>query len=184
MSEGGATYRLARDRPGTGIHERCEPSLAVQILGAASVFPLRVRNSRCPLGDNGGMAKREAYGRDTDLTRRVIGAAIEVHRCLGPGLLERAYESAPSYELGLRGLQHVRQVPLPIRYKGILLHEEYRIDLLIEDRIVVELKCVEKLLPIHSAQVMTYLRLGSFPTGLLLNFKATMLKHGIRRFAH
>ena len=119
-----------------------------------------------------------------DLSHELIGAAIDVHRALGPGLLESAYEGAFAHELGLRGIPHVRQKPMPVPYKGVLIETGYRLDILAEDRVVVELKAVERLLPIHSAQLLTYLRLGKFPLGLLLNFHVLKLVDGIERVSN
>ncbi len=115
------------------------------------------------------------------LTEKVIGLAIEVHRQLGPGLLESAYEECLCLELQEAGLAFRRQVPLPITYKSIRLDCGYRLDLLIEDQLILELKSVEGLLPIHEAQVLTYMRLSGVHTGLLLNFNSAVLKSGIRR---
>ena len=115
------------------------------------------------------------------MTEQIIGAAIEVHRALGPGLLESAYEEWLCYELSLAGLTVRRQVPLPVIYKGIKLDCGYRLDLIAGESVVVELKTVEKLLPIHHAQLLTYLKLGGFKTGLLLNFSSAVLKDGIKR---
>lgn len=111
----------------------------------------------------------------------VIGAAIEVHRRLGPGLLESVYERCLIYELDKRGVGARTQVSLPIRYDGMELDAGYRIDLLIEEGLVVELKAVEKVLPIHKAQLMTYLRLGGYRLGLIINFFVPLLKDGITR---
>lgn len=119
-----------------------------------------------------------------DLSHELIGAAIEVHRELGPGLLESAYEGAYSHELTLRQIPHVRQKQMPVTYKGILIDAGYRIDILAEERVVVELKAVEKLMPIHSAQLMTYLRLGKYPLGLLMNFNVLKLVDGIERVSN
>lgn len=119
-----------------------------------------------------------------DLSHDLIGAAIEVHRELGPGLLESAYEGAYSHELTLRQIPHVRQKQMPVTYKGILIDAGYRIDILAEERVVVELKAVEKLMPIHSAQLMTYLRLGKYPLGLLMNFNVLKLVDGIERVSN
>ena len=119
-----------------------------------------------------------------ELSHELIGAAIEVHRELGPGLLESAYEGAYSHELTLRSIPHVRQKLMPVTYKGVLIETGYRIDVLAEDRVVVELKAVEKLLPIHSAQLITYLRLGKYPLGLLMNFNALKLVEGIERVSN
>lgn len=119
-----------------------------------------------------------------DLSHELIGAAIEVHRELGPGLLESAYEGAYSHELTLRNIPHARQKLMPVSYKGVLIETGYRIDILAEDRVVVELKAVEKLLPIHSAQLITYLRLGKYPLGLLMNFHVLKLVDGIERVSN
>jgi GxxExxY protein len=115
------------------------------------------------------------------LTEKVIGLAIEVHRQLGPGLLESAYEECLCLELSEASLAFRRQVPLPITYKSVQLDCGYRLDLVIEDQLILELKAVEGLLPIHEAQVLTYLKLSGIRTGLLLNFNSVVLKSGIRR---
>jgi GxxExxY protein len=120
----------------------------------------------------------------TEVTEAIIGAAIEVHRQLGPGLLESVYEAALAYELTERGLTVERQKPVPIAYKGLRFDEGFRIDLLVAGEVVVELKCVETLLPIHDAQVISYLKLCGLKVGLLLNFKVPVLRQGIRRFAN
>jgi GxxExxY protein len=120
--------------------------------------------------------------RDNDpLTERIIGFAIEVHRQLGPGLLESAYEECLSYELKQVGMAFYRQVPLPVVYKSVRLECGYRLDLVVEDKVIIELKTVERLLPIHEAQVLTYMKLSGIRTGLLLNFNTAVLKDGIRR---
>ena len=119
-------------------------------------------------------------GRDA-LTERVIGSAIEVHRELGPGLLESAYEECLALELADAGLGVARQVELPLRYKGRNLDAGYRRDLVVDERLIIELKCVERLLPIHDAQLLTYLRLSGMKTGLLLNFNTPVLFRGVRR---
>jgi GxxExxY protein len=115
------------------------------------------------------------------LTQQVIGAAIEVHRVLGPGLLESAYEECLCLELSLRGIPFHRQVPLPIAYKGVTLECGYRMDLVVPERLVIEVKTVEKILSVHEAQLLTYLRLSGIKTGLLINFHTAMIKDGIRR---
>lgn len=119
-----------------------------------------------------------------DLSHELIGAAVEVHRALGPGLLESAYEGAYAHELTLRGLAHRRQVLMPIHYKDAVIETGYRIDVLVEDRVVVEMKAAEKLLPIHSAQLLTYLRLGNFSLGLLINFNVQKLVDGVERVSN
>ena len=116
-----------------------------------------------------------------NLTEQIIGAAIEVHKTLGPGLLESAYEECLSHELFLRKIPFQRQHPLPIVYKGVDLDCGYRIDLLVAGAIVVEIKAVSEIEPIHEAQIMTYLRLGGWRLGLLINFNVPLLKNGIRR---
>ena len=115
------------------------------------------------------------------LTDRVIGLAIEVHRGLGPGLLESAYEECLCLELSQNEIPYRRQVPLPVRYKSVNLDCGYRMDIVVEEELVLELKTVERLLPVHEAQLLTYLKLGGIRTGLLLNFNTAVLKDGIRR---
>jgi GxxExxY protein len=119
-----------------------------------------------------------------DISRRVIGAAIEVHKHLGPGLLESAYEACLCRELDLKGIRYQRQVPVPVRYKGLDLDCAYRIDVLVEDLVIVELKAVDKLESIHEAQVITYLKLTDRWLGLLLNFNTCVLRDGIKRLVH
>jgi GxxExxY protein len=114
------------------------------------------------------------------LSRNVIGAALDVHRHLGPGLAEADYEAALAVELALRRIPFARQVVIHVDYKGHSIGQR-RLDLVVADRVVVELKCVEVLLPIHATQVLAYLRLGQYPLGLLVNFKVQWLKDGIRR---
>ena len=113
-----------------------------------------------------------------EITEQIIGAAIEVHRTLGPGLLESAYEVCLSHELHLLGLKFERQVPLPVQYKGINLDCGYRIDIVVEDAAILELKCVEHLLPVHEAQLLTYLKLTGKRVGLILNFYVPVLARG------
>jgi GxxExxY protein len=115
------------------------------------------------------------------LTGRVIAAAIEVHRVLGPGLLESAYESCLCRELELAGLAYERQRALPVSYKDVRLDCGYHMDVVVGGELVVELKSCERLLPVHSAQLLTYLRLGGFHVGLLINFNVPLLKDGIKR---
>ena len=115
------------------------------------------------------------------ITEAIIGAAIEVHRLLGPGLLESAYEECLCHELSLRGLSFERQVPLPVIYKGVKLDCGYRLDIVVADQVVVELKTVDALLPVHEAQLLTYLKLSGKRIGLLLNFHVEVLRNGIKR---
>ena len=114
-------------------------------------------------------------------TEAVIGAAIEVHKHLGPGLLESAYEECLCHELKLRNIPFKRQVPLPINYKGVELDCSYRIDVLVNDEVVVELKAIDQILPIHEAQTLTYMRLGGWKVGLILNFNVPILIKGVKR---
>ena len=116
------------------------------------------------------------------LTGEIIGAAIEIHKALGPGLLESAYEECLCHEFALRQLHFKRQQAIPLEYKGAKLDCGYRIDLLIEDLVILELKSVERLLPIHEAQLLTYLKLTDFNVGLLINFNVPVLRDGIKRF--
>ncbi len=116
------------------------------------------------------------------LSYKVIGLAIEVHRQLGPGLLESAYQACLIYELQKVGLKVEKEVSLPINYKEIKLDQGYRIDLLIEDKLVIELKTVEDFSSVHFAQILTYLKLGKYPLGLLINFNSKILKNNIKRF--
>ena len=115
------------------------------------------------------------------LTEEVIGAAMEVHSHLGAGLLESAYEECLCHELALRDLPFRRQVSLPINYKGLHLDCGYRIDVLVEDKLIIEVKSVERLLPVHQAQLITYLKVTGMQTGLLINFNVAHLRQGIRR---
>ncbi len=120
---------------------------------------------------------------EKELTDRIIGAAIEVHRALGPGLLESAYQVCLAHEFNLRDIPYEREVPLPVCYKGIQLDNGYRLDFLVAHRVVIELKAVEALQPIHEAQLLTYLRLANCRVGLLMNFNVPVLKDGIKRRA-
>lgn len=116
------------------------------------------------------------------LSRNVIGCAIEVHRNLGPGLLESTYRQSLAYELSHVGIPFQMELPLPVRYKDILLDCGYRIDLLVSGNLIVEIKSVETLLPIHQAQILTYMRLSEVSLGLLINFNVTKVQNGIKRF--
>ena len=120
-------------------------------------------------------------GRFGDCSEQVIGACIEVHRELGPGLLESAYEQCLAYELGLRRLRFEQQIPVPVHYKGVARECSYRVDFLVARELVVELKAVERLLPVHEAQVITYLKLLGVRVGLLVNFHSDAVKRGLRR---
>ena len=118
------------------------------------------------------------------LTEKIIGAAIEVHRLLGPGLLESAYEVCLAHEFSLANICFERQVPLPLSYKSFPLDCGYRLDFLVEKTVVLEIKAVEGLQPIHQAQLLTYLKLGAWPVGLLINFNVPVLKKGIKRMVY
>ena len=118
---------------------------------------------------------------ENELSHAIIGAAIEVHRVLGPGLLESVYESALSFELRNKGFKVLLQQELPVVYKGIELDGRFRIDLLVGDLVVVEIKAVERLLPVHEAQLLTYLKLANKKLGLLLNFNSTAVGSSVRR---
>jgi GxxExxY protein len=118
---------------------------------------------------------------EEELTEKIIGAAIEVHRELGPGLLESAYAACLAHELTLRGLRFRTEVPLPVVYKGVRLDCGYRMDLIVEERVLLELKTAEKILPVHEAQLLTYLRLSGIKVGLLINFHSPVLRNAIKR---
>jgi GxxExxY protein len=116
-----------------------------------------------------------------DCTERIIAAAIEVHRHLGPGLLESAYEECLCHELYIQGIPFERQKALPLEYKRISLDCGYRMDLVVDNKVVIELKCVENILPVHEAQLLTYLKLSGIKVGLIINFYSNLLKNGIKR---
>ncbi|MFK7984252.1 MAG: GxxExxY protein [Saprospiraceae bacterium] len=117
-----------------------------------------------------------------ELTHLIIGKAIEIHKTLGPGLLESTYQECLFYELKEAGLLVEKEKTLPLVYKEVKLERGYRIDLLVENTVVIEIKCVEKLAPVHTAQVLTYMKLGHHKIGLLLNFHSRVLKDGIKRY--
>ena len=115
------------------------------------------------------------------LTENIIGAAIDVHRALGPGLLESAYELCLCKELELRGLQHEKQVELPVKYKGLCIESSYRADVIVENSVLLELKSAKSIIPIHEAQLLTYMRLSGIEVGLLMNFNVVKMVDGIER---
>ena len=121
---------------------------------------------------------------DNKLTEKIIGAAINVHRVLGPGLLESAYQECLLFELQSVGLSVTKEIALPIVYKDIKLDHGYRIDLLVENKVVIELKTVEAFTDVHTAQILTYMKLGNYPIGLLINFHTKLLKNCIKRFVN
>jgi GxxExxY protein len=119
-----------------------------------------------------------------EVTEKIIGAAIEVHRHLGPGLLESAYEECLCYELDQAGLRFERQVHLPVYYKGLELQGAYRMDVVVEDAVVVEIKATEQMIPLYAAQVLTYLKSAHKAVGLLINFNVPVLKDGLKRIVN
>jgi GxxExxY protein len=127
------------------------------------------------------MGEREELDK---ITQSIIGAAIEVHKGLGSGLVESAYEACMIYELGVLGLKVESQKPLPLVYKRVRLDCGYRIDLLVEDKVIVEIKSVDQIMPIHHAQVISYLKLSDCKVGLLINFNEKLLKHGVHRIVN
>jgi GxxExxY protein len=118
---------------------------------------------------------------ENEISKIIIGAAIEVHKVLGPGLLESAYQECLYSEIKSKGLKVIKEKPMPILFKDVKLDHGYRIDLLVEDKVVVEIKTVEAFTDVHFAQVLTYLRLGKYKLGLLINFHVNLLKNGIKR---
>ena len=118
---------------------------------------------------------------ENEISNKILGCAIEVHKQLGPGLLESAYQECLFFELKEQGLKVRKEVPMPITYKDVKLDHGYRIDLLVEEKVVIEIKTVELLNDVHTAQVLTYLKLGGYKPGLLLNFHVSILKNGIKR---
>ena len=126
-------------------------------------------------------AQRKPMYHEKELTDKIIACAIEVHRNLGPGLLESAYEECLCHELKLNGVSFERQMNLPLEYKGIKLDCGYRMDIVVDNKVIVELKCVDQIAPVHEAQLLTYLRLSRLRIGLIFNFNTSVLKDGIRR---
>jgi len=129
------------------------------------------------IADHGGTETQSKLLHE-DLTEQIIGSAIEVHRGLGPGLLESAYEECLCHELYLRGLKFQRQLPLPVEYKGVYLDCGYRIDIIVENAVILELKCVEHIVSVHEAQLLTYLKLTGKRVGLIFNFHVAVLSRG------
>ncbi len=118
----------------------------------------------------------------SEMTKTIIGCAIKVHRVLGPGLLESAYQECLIYELDKAGYRIQREKPMPIIYEEVKLNHGYRIDILVENKVVIELKTVERFTDVHFAQILTYMKLGEYKLGLLINFNVNLLKNGIKRF--
>lgn len=127
------------------------------------------------------MPEREELNK---ITEAIIGAAIEVHKALRPGLLESAYIACLVYELIERGYKATREVPLPLIYKGVKLDSGYRLDIFVNDKVIIEVKSVERLAPIHDAQIISYLKIATCKVGLLINFNVKMVKDGIKRFVN
>ena len=121
---------------------------------------------------------------ENQLSRIIIGKSIEVHRSLGPGLLESAYQQCLAYELSNEGLKIEKEKAMPVIYKDIKLNHGYRLDLLIENKVVIEIKTVDSLIDVHSAQILTYLKLGGYKLGLLINFNVFLLRDGVKRFVN
>jgi GxxExxY protein len=115
------------------------------------------------------------------ISKRIIGAAIEVHKQLGPGLLESTYEQCLAHEFSLQKIAYRKQLPVPLKYKGYPIDCSYRLDFLVEEKVVLEIKAIDTILPVHQAQVLTYLKIGGWRLGLLINFHVPLLKHGIYR---
>ncbi len=133
------------------------------------------------MNHRGTEALRTKIHHDDALTSKLIASAIEVHRHLGPGLLESAYEECLCHELKTQGIPYERQKPLPLKYKGIHLDCGYRLDIVADNKVILELKCVEKILAVHEAQVLTYLKLSGIRIGLIINFYSSVVKNGIKR---
>ena len=130
------------------------------------------------------MKAKEGNMEEDEIGRTVVEVAVQVHRAIGPGLLETVYEVILAHELRRRGLHVERQVPIPIAYEGLKFEEGFRVDLIVEHKVIVELKCVEKIVNAHKKQLLTYLRLADKRLGYLLNFSGTLMKNGITRIAN
>ncbi len=128
--------------------------------------------------------RTQSFAELNQISQHILDAAFRVHSTLGPGLLESTYEHCLLYELGKAGILASRQVELPVVYDGVKIDAGYRLDMLVEDRVIVEIKAVERLLPIHEAQLLTYLKLANKQLGLLINFNVHSLKNGIKRMVH
>jgi len=132
---------------------------------------------------NAKLTQREQY-KENPLSREIISAALDVHKGLGPGLLESVYEDCLAHEMSLRGMAFARQQVLPVAYKDLEIEAAFRLDFLVEDLVIVEIKAVDELLPIHKAQLLTYLKMTNKRLGLLINFNMPLLKDGIKRVAN
>lgn len=137
----------------------------------------------CPAGEGGSVFLQKNMDQYAELTRTIIGAAMEVHNYWGPGLIESIYEKSLAHELALRNIKVKRQVKLRLKYKDLELGDDYTLDLIADGKVIVELKVVKELAPIHEAQLMTYMKLTECRVGLLINFNVVILKDGIRRLS-
>ena len=142
------------------------------------------KNFISPQRRKGRREKCKRTKEEDKLSKEIIGAAIEVHRSLGPGLLESAYEECLCYELAIRGFTFERQKPLPVSYKGVKLDCGYRLDIVVGGLVILELKAINSIEPIHEAQLLTYLKLSNLKLGILINFNVTILKNGIKRIVN
>jgi len=145
---------------------------------------MRQVNSKPEIAEGAEVTGVSPQARANQLTKLIIGAAIEVHRITGPGMLESVYEECLCYELSQRGLRFQRQVDLPVAYKGVKLHCGLRMDIVVEDTVILELKTVDQLLPIHEAQLLTYLKLTGKKVGLLINFNERTITRGLKRMVN
>jgi len=136
------------------------------------------------MGEDASGTRKAGFERLNGITEEIIGAAIQVHRVLGPGLLESAYETSLAYELSERGMGVVRQKALPVVYRDVTLDAGYRLDLLVDQEVIVELKSVDHLEKLHEAQLLSYLKLSGLEVGILINFNVKMLKQGLRRMVN
>ncbi len=159
-------------------HEKHPPSLGPRLLVWT---PAVVRQLYLFTAENAESAEMTERENLDQITENIIGAAIEVHRALGPGLLESAYEACLTFKLAQRGLKVEQQKPLPVVYRDVKLDCGYRLDLLVEEAVIVEGKAIDRLIPIHQAQLLSYLKLSGCKVGLLINFNVRVLKDGIRR---
>ena len=150
------------------------------VISVVNIFLLTTKDTKKALRTQRNLYKT-TMKIENELANKVIGAAIRVHQSLGPGLLESAYKETLYYEIGKSGLYVIKEVPMPLVYEEVHLECGYRMDLLVENRLVVELKAVDALNDVHLAQILTYLKLGNFRLGLLINFNVALLKNGIKR---
>ena len=184
--QGGLTNIACKNRGGVikclhPSHHRVTEKKKTNIYVKAERKRLNTRREVLKITEKRGIETAGNKQYSGELTEKIIGCAIEVHRVLGPGLLESAYEECLCRELAVQGIEFERQVSLPVEYKGVKLDCGYRMDIVVEKSVVVEVKTVEKLLPLHEAQLLTYLKLSGIRRGLLLNFNTAVLRSGIKR---